>query len=270
MAYKTIVYESKGRIARVMLNRPRYRNAQSRVLLEEMDAAFAQAVADDEVRVIVLGGVGEHFSAGHDLGTPDELEDVARRPYPKGIRGQYQRSWEVNVENSLRWRELPKPTIAMVQGYCIFGGWLIASTMDLIIAADDAKFLPSFVQYFSVPWDLGPRKTKEILFQNRFVSAQEACDLGFVNQVVPRAELEARTLDLASSIAENDRFILRMIKFAVNNAQDAMGFRSAVRAAHSSYFLIETGGRLRTGSGDAPPAMRRLDLVKKAVEKSRK
>ena len=270
MTYKTIVYEARGRVARVMLNRPRYRNAQSRLLLEEMDAAFAAAVADDEIRVVVLGGVGEHFSAGHDLGTPDELEDAARRPYPKGIRGQYQRSWDVNVENSLLWRELSKPTIAMVQGYCIFGGWLIASTMDLIIAADDAKYLPSFVQYFSVPWDLGPRKTKEILFQNRFVGAQEACDLGFVNQVVPRADLESRAMELAESIAENDRFILRMIKFAVNNAQDAMGFRSAVRAAHSSYFLIETGGRLRTGAGDEPPAMRKMDLVRKAVDKIRK
>jgi enoyl-CoA hydratase len=140
----------------------------------------------------------------------------------------------------------------------------------LIVAADDAKFLPSFVQYFSVPWDLGPRKTKEILFQNRFVGAQEACDLGFVNQVVPRAELESRAMELAEGIAENDRFILRMIKFAVNNAQDAMGFRSAVRAAHSSYFLIETGGRLRSGGGDAPPTMRKMDLVKKAVDKIRK
>jgi enoyl-CoA hydratase len=269
MPYKTILYERSGRIARVMLNRPRYRNAQSRVLLEELDGAFAEAVADDEARVIVLGGMGDHFSAGHDLGTPDELEDFARRPYPKGMRGQYMRSWNHNVENTLRWRELPKPTIAMVQGYCIFGGWMIASAMDLIVAADDAKLLPAFTQYFSAPWDLGPRKAKEILFQNRFLSGQQACELGFVNLVVPRAELEARTMEIAERIADNDRFIVRMIKFAVNNAQDAMGFRASVRSAHSGYMLIETGGRLRTGSGDEPPAMRQLDIVARALKKEK-
>lgn len=267
MAYKCIQYETLGRVARVMLNRPRYRNAQSRVLIEELDAAFTEAVDDDEVRVIILGGVGEHFSSGHDLGTPEELEDLARRSYPKGIRGQYQRSWSRNVDNTLRWRDLPKPTIAQVQGYCIFGGWIIASAMDLVVASEDARLLPSLVQYFTAPWDLGPKKAKEILFQNRFLTAHEAEELGFVNMVVPWAELEQRTLELAERIAQTDRFILRMMKFAVNQAQDTMGFRTAVRATHSSYMLVEMGGRMRSGDLDAPPTMRRLDLVDKALKK---
>lgn len=270
MAYKTVLYERRGRVARVMLNRPRYRNAQSRVLLEELDAAFAEAVADDEVRVIILGGVGEHFSAGHDLGTPEELEDYQRRPYPKGIRGQYERSWDRNVENTLRWREIPKPTIAQVQGYCIFGGWIIAAAMDLIVASEDAKFLPSLLQYFTAPWDIGFKKAKEILFQNRFISAQEAQDFGFVNIVVPRPQLEERTMELAEKIADNDRFIVRMMKHSINNAQDAAGFRMAVRANHSNYFLVETGGRMRAGGGDEAPAMRRLDAVGKALGKLNK
>ncbi len=263
MPYKTISYDKQGAVARVMLNRPRYRNAQSRVLLEEMDEAFGHAAEDDDVRVIVLGGVGDHFSAGHDLGTPEESEDAQRRAYSQGMRGLYQRSWDLYIDKTLRWRDLPKPTIAQVQGWCIFGGWMISAAMDLIVAADDARFLPGMLQYFSIPWDLGVRKAKEILFQTRFVSAQEACELGFVNMVVPRAQLEQRTLELANSIAENDRFMLRMLKFSINQAQDVMGFSTSIRAAHSNFML--QGGRLRQ-DGDKAQA-RRLKPVDQALKK---
>ena len=92
----------------------------------------------------------------------------------------------------IRWRDLPKPTIAEVHGYCIFGGWLIASAMDIIIASEDALFLPSLLQYFSVPWDIGVRKAKEILFQTRFVTAREACELGFVNSLFPGINLRRK------------------------------------------------------------------------------
>ena len=161
--YQQIRYQS-GRVARVILNRPRYRNAQSRIMLEEMDDAFARSVADDEVKVIVLSGDGEHFSAGHDLGTPEEEADREARGFPAEGRGIYKRLRQIYMENTMRWRNLQKPTIAMVQGYCIFGGWMIASAMDIIFASEDALFLPSQFQYFSTPWDIGPRKAKEILF----------------------------------------------------------------------------------------------------------
>ncbi len=245
MAYETLLYERRERIAIVTLNRPRYRNAQSRVLLEELDAAFTEARDDDEVRVIILAGQGDHFSSGHDVGTKEELEDAARRPYPPGTRGELERSWSLYVENSLRWRELPKPTIAQVQGYCIFGGFLIASVMDLIVAADDAKFLPTHLQLCSAPWDLGIRKSKEILFENRFVGAEEALEIGLVNRVVPRDLLEKETLALATRIAENDRLTLRMTKFSINQAQDAMGYRTSVQAAHSNFMVLRLGADLR-------------------------
>ena len=157
-------------VAMVTLARPAYRNAQSRRLLEDLDAAFAAAVDDPDVRVILLEGEGEHFSSGHDLGTPDELADREARPYPSGVLGEQRRSWGLNVELTLRWRDLAKPTIAAVHGYCIYGGWMIASAMDLIVAADDAKFLPAHFQSFSVPWDLGVRRTKELLWLAEFVS----------------------------------------------------------------------------------------------------
>jgi enoyl-CoA hydratase len=137
----------------------------------------------------------------------------------------------------LRWRNLDKPTIAQVQGMCIFGGWMFASAMDLIVAADDAKFLPALMQYFSIPWDIPIRRAKEAMFRRRFVDAEEAYRLGFVNLVVPRERLEAETMVLAKEIAENDPFTLRMVKWAANAAQDAMGFSDSVRNAHSHYMV---------------------------------
>ena len=266
MPYRQIAYEKNDRIARVILNRPRQRNAQSRVLLEELDQAFATAIADDDVRVIILSGAGEHFSSGHDLGTPEELEDSQRRPCGPGIRHQHRRSWELYLDSTLRWRDLPKPTIAQVQGFCIFGGWMIASAMDLIVAADDARFLPSLTQYFSVPWDIGVRKAKEVLFQSRFMDADEAMRSGFVNIVVPRAKLEEETTALARKIAETDRFVLRMLKLAVNHAQDAMGFAATIRSAHSHHFLLAAGEALRN-AGNFRVDRRRMGGVEQALKK---
>src|SRR4030042_3928694 len=124
--FKQIIYDKQGMVVRVKMNRPRFRNAQSRVLLEELDAAFKEAVADNTIRVIILSGEGDHFSSGHDLGTPEQKEDEAKRPYPSGIMGQYQKQWEQFHDMGIRWRDLPNPTIAEGQGYRLFGGWLTA------------------------------------------------------------------------------------------------------------------------------------------------
>ena len=169
--YQQILYEKQGAIARVILNRPRYRNAQSHLLLDEMDDAFQNAADDDTIRVIILSGAGDHFSSGHDLGTPAEEADVLERAYEDGIRGTYARFAKTFLEYGLRWRAIPKPTIAMIQGYCIYGGWQLASSMDLIVASEDTQLLPGFIEYFSVPWDIGVRKTKELLFENRFMDS---------------------------------------------------------------------------------------------------
>jgi enoyl-CoA hydratase len=270
MSYKHIRYEKSDRIARVILNRPRYKNAQSRLMIEEMDQAFAVANEDDDVRVVILKGEGEHFSSGHDLGTPEDKQDTLARPYPKGMRGQHKRSWDLYIDATLRWRDLTKPTIAQVHGFCIFGGWMFAAAMDLVVASDDAMFLPSLLQYFSIPWDIGVRKAKEILYQSRFVKAEEAEKLGFVNMVVPRARLEEETNALASRIAESDRFTLRMLKIAINGAQDEMGFRSAIKNAHAHHMVLMAGGLIRDrieGRG-LPSRMPGVDQALKKLEKS--
>lgn len=258
-------FEAAGRIATISLDRPRYRNAQSRKLLEDLDRAFARAVDDPDVRVIVLRGEGEHFSSGHDLGTPEELADRAERPWPDGQLGDQRRSWELNVANTLRWRDLPKPTIAAVHGMCIYGGWMIASAMDLIVASEDARFLPAHFQYFSVPWDLGPRKTKELLWRAEFVTARQALDLGLVSHVVAREELDDFTAELAGEISRQDPFVASMIKRSVNEMQDQMGFRSAITSAHATYMQIQSAGKVVPLGQDGK--IRRLPSVASSLRK---
>lgn len=125
--YSTLLTARDGRVLTITCNRPEVLNAQSRILLEELDDAFLRAVDDDGVRVIILAGAGKHFSAGHDLGTPQEVEDQQKTALRPGFRGEYERIFERFFENTMRWRDLPKPTIAQVQGYCIMGGLMIAS-----------------------------------------------------------------------------------------------------------------------------------------------
>ena len=268
MAFTQLLFEKIDRVGRITLNRPRYRNAQSTTLLKELDRAFKDAADDDEIKVVILAGAGEHFSAGHDLGTPDERDNPNSYFNTKGLKKRHIGSWQLFLDNTLRWRDLPKPTIAQVQGYCIFGGYMFASAMDLIVASDDAMFLPSLTQYFSAPWDVGVRKAKEILFQSRFIDAQEALRNGLVNLVVPRQELEKETLAFANKIAETDAFTLRLMKFAINLAQDEMGFRNAVRNAHSHHFLtrVQDYNKRDEGGTGAP---RRMPGVEQALKKVR-
>src|SRR3984957_2894717 len=232
--YQNVLYVVEERIASITINRPRYRNGQSAQLLMDVEAAIAAAAADNEVRVIVLLGSGEHFSSGHDLGTPEQVAWKAEN-VEEGVRGFFGYTWRFFVDMHLRWRNVPKPMIAAVQGYCIYGGWMVASTADLIFAAEDALFLGSLFQYFSIPWDVPPRKAKEILFQGRFVDAREANELGLVSRVFPREKLVEETLAYAREVAQNDPFDMRMTKLAVNQALDAQGFTAHIHNAHSTY-----------------------------------
>jgi len=238
MEYQEIIYHP-GKVARVILNRPRYLNAQSWLLREEMDDAFNRAVADDEVGAIVLSGAGENFSSGHDISTSEDRAYREAKGHARTDRlGRFTDMREITLENTLRWRNLPKPTIAMVRGYCIFGAWMIASAMDIIFAAESALFLPSHFQYFCVPWDIGPRKTKEVLFEHRFMTAWEAYDHGFLNRVYPDEKLEDETMAYAERVAENylsQPFRLRMVKFSVNHMMDALGYTAELEVSYNSY-----------------------------------
>lgn len=244
MSYKTLKLERIDRVLRITCNRPEVLNAQSRVLIHELDQAFREAGEDDGIRVVIIAGAGKHFSAGHDLGSADELADQAKRPWGSQFKDEYKRLAQLYFDTTMRWRDVPKPTIAEVQGYCIMGGMMLASACDIIVAAEDALFADravkwggAHVQYFSMPWDLGPRKTKEMLFTGRFFTAAEAERAGLVNRVVRREALSQETMALAQKIAEQDLYALQMAKRSVNDTLDAQGQRDALEIAFKNYML---------------------------------
>ena len=252
--YTTLLAERTGPVLKITTNRPEVLNAQSRILLEELDDAFKRAVDDEAVRVIILAGAGKHFSAGHDLGSPQEMDDQKKTPLEPGFKGEYRRLWERFFENTMRWRDLPKPTIAQVQGYCIMGGMMIASACDLIIASDDAQFVEptvgmgvNGVEYFAHPWELGPRKAKELLFTSDWLTAEDAKAAGMVNHVVPRAELESFGLAMAERIAQKPLFALKLVKQAVNAAQDAQGRVGAMQTSFALHHLAHAHNMLVHG-----------------------
>ncbi len=252
MDFERIIYQH-GRVARVILNRPEVKNAQDQLMLREMDQAFATASRDPEVRVVVLSGVGRDFSAGHDI---KEMAEQARSGPPAdpvaAAWRRYERVRTTYAEDHLKWRNVPKPTIAMVQGYCVFGGWMIASAMDIVFASEDALFLPLPypADYWAVTWDLGGKKTKELLFENRFIDAREAMELGFVNRVYPLDSLEEETLAYAERVARNDPMDLRDLKVQVNETLDGMGYSTSVGSAFNRGATRRTTGRGNTTSSD--------------------
>lgn len=236
-----------GRVAVVTMTRARYRNALSAQMMAELDQAFDRAIADAEVRVIVLRGDGPAFSAGHDLGSPD-VEGLRGQWANDGAGQRYNRSFALDLEHLLKWRDLPKPTIAAVHGHCIFAGWMLASCTDVLFAATDAQFLGTHFQYFTVPWDVGARKAKALLFENRFLTGEQAMELGFVHRAVPAAELDTEVFAYAERVAESEPFPLRMMKRAINDMQDIQGFRSHIISSHMAFML----GASDRATGQAP------------------
>jgi enoyl-CoA hydratase len=241
---QVVTYERRGSVAVVTMNRPEYGNAQNSRMTYALDAAFTRAVDDDEVKVIVLAGSGKHFSGGHDIGTPgrDIDQTFERRAVihwdhvdKQGVESRFARESEVYLGMCRRWREIPKPMVAMVQGACIAGGLMLAWSCDFIVASEDAFFsdpvvrmgIPG-VEYFAHPWVMNPRAAKEFLFTGDRFGAQRARELGMVNQVVARDDLEATVMGIAERISAMPRLGLALTKKAVNQAEDLMGMRSGM------------------------------------------
>lgn len=243
-SYETIIYETPASgVARIMLDRPEMANAQDKQLLYELNQAFDVAVADDEIKVIILGANGKHFSSGHDLRDRASFEDfdtvgpVGGFSKP-GAEGMMAREEEVYLGFCNRWRVLPKPTIAQVQGKVIAGGLMLMWPCDLVVCSEDAQFSDPVVafgvngvEYFAHAFELGPRRAKELLFTGEAMGAEEAKAIGMVNRVVPREDLEAETLALAEKIASRPSMGLKLAKMSVNQSVDAMGFPMALQSA---------------------------------------
>jgi enoyl-CoA hydratase len=262
--FKTVLYQHvTPAIVRVAMNRPEARNAQDLQLTYDLNAAFDRANQDDNVKVIILSGEGPHFSAGHDMrggsgATMADFQTVgtwANFDQP-GAEGAMAREEEIYIGMCRRWRNIPKPMIAEVQGKTIAGGLMLIWVCDIIIASEDAEFrdlvvgwgIPG-VEYFAHPWELGHRKAREMLYTSDWVSAQDAHRLGMVNHVVPREQLREFTETMAKKIAEKPLFGLKMTKEAINQTQDAQGQWTAMQSAFLMHTLAHTHWRELTGRG---------------------
>ncbi|SRR5579875_164110 len=254
--YLAVESHDEGTIVRILLNRPEARNAQNRGLLVELGDAFLAAEADDKVRVVILGGMGPMFSSGHDMGTPQAIAE--RTPGPgqhptfrgngatrQGAERLMLQEWHYFFENTLRWRNLRKITIAQVHGTLYAAALMLMWACDLIVAADNTEFADVVgarlgmcgVEYFAHPWEFGPRKTKELMLTGDSIGVEEAYRLGMVNKVFPAAELGERTLEFARRIAAIPTMSALLIKEAVNQTVDNMGFYNSLQACFTLHQL---------------------------------
>ena len=248
-----ILYEVVEGVAWITMNRPGFNNAQNGQMTYALDDAFQRATQDDSVKCIVLAGNGKHFSAGHDIGTPgrDLHHEFDKRlmfaPHTNKPAAEllYTREQEQYLGMCRRWRDVPKPTIAMVQGACIAGGLMLAWVCDLIVASEDAFFqdpvnplmgIPG-VEYFAHAYELPPRVAKEFLLLGERMSAQRAYSFGMVNKVVARDDLREATASWANKLAGQNRLGNWLTKQSVNHVEELRGKRSAMDAVfHMHHF----------------------------------
>lgn len=262
-----------GKIAVITLDRPKQRNAQNRGMLVELGLAFELAEEDDTVRVVILRGAGPSFSAGHDLGSSDDVRErsTGAGQHPTylcnggtltGADARHRQEWHYFFQNTKRWRNLRKITIAEVHGMVLSAGLMLAWCCDLIVAAEDTIFADVVgtrlgmcgVEYFGHPWEFGPRKAKELLLTGDSLSADDAHALGMVSKVFPTDELSARTLEFAARIAKVPTIAALLIKESVNQSVDAMGFSNALDSCFTlhqlnhSHWAEVTGNPLGIGT----------------------
>ena len=262
-----IAYEASEGIATITLNRADKANAQTLDMLDDLDEAWRRAAEDPDIRVIILQANGKHFSSGHDI---QAVGNDDGKPPRWTVAGIYEIEAKRFLEYSLRWRNVPKPSIAAVQGVCIGGGLLLCWPCDLIVAADNARFSDPVVsmgiggvEYHGHTWEWGARKAKEMLFTGRPMSAKEAEAIGMVTRVVPVDELRARTRELAAEIAKRHPFALRQAKRAVNQTLDVQGFYAAIQ----SVFEIHQNGHGHALSESGLPILMRLEDMKGEIRK---
>jgi enoyl-CoA hydratase len=253
-----IQYDVVDHVAVITLDRADKANAQHRPLLIELDGCFEQAT-------------GRHFSAGHDLAgsAPPPKEGEVRKPFTTDQL--YKDETEYFFGYSMKWRNIPKPTIAAVQGKCVAAGLMLCWPCDLIIAAENAEFSDptarmglAGVEYMAHAWEFGLRKAKELLFTGDAITASEAEQLGMVNKVVPLDDLRGEALTWAQDIATLDPIMTRLLKRSLNQTQDTQGFSDALAHAFDIHELAHgISFSMRAANPDAAP-MNYLQTMRKA------
>ena len=218
-SYETLLVERRGRVAIITINRPQKMNALNIQTRAEGAAALDELRDDDSVRVVVITGAGEKaFVAGADIGEFEGRTAVSQRDVMTA------RSLFTAVDT------FPKPVIAMVNGFCLGGGCELALSCDIRVASETARFGQPEINLGIIPGGggtqrltrlVGEGKAMELILTGDMIDAQHAYSLGLVNLVVPAADLEAKTLEMANRIAEKSPVALRMAKEAVKTAARA-------------------------------------------------
>jgi enoyl-CoA hydratase len=251
----------------------------------ELNEAFLRAEADDTVRVVIFGGNGPMFSSGHDTGSKEMWEELrGDNPHPSasinggsrsGAESLMLQEWHYFFQNTLRWRNLRKITVAQVHGGVYAAGLMLMWACDLIVAAEGTIFSDVVgtrlgmcgVEYFAHPWEFGPRKTKELMLTGDSIDAEEAYRLGMVSKIFPADELAERTLDFARRIAQIPTMAALLIKESVNQTQDNMGFHNALNACftmhelnHAHWAVVHDDGMAVAKLGEDVPDWRGTKL----------
>ncbi|MFC2006364.1 enoyl-CoA hydratase/isomerase family protein [Chloroflexota bacterium] len=274
--YQGIIYD-RGVVTRIILNRPRYLNALSHAVWAEVDDAFDRAGDDKECNVIVLSGNGHCFASGDDvIGMSPEGAPmlVDRRPVEQLIKdyGSEDEVWhQYNIEHdhlityiaNHKIRTNPKPTIALVHGWCIYGGYIMSTACDLVFAAEDALLLAGGGGEW---WDIGRRKAMELIMEHRFLTAREAQEIGLVNRVFPDYEtLEREGLAFAYRAAYESPAKVRRDKMHLLQQMDIVGYTTAHETLRTPFFQRwrewASDGRIRyegMGIARTPVALRCL------------
>jgi enoyl-CoA hydratase len=223
-----VLSERRGPALWITLNRPEKLNALSKPVIDGLHDSLARALADDDVKALVLSGAGRAFSAGYDLA------DEAAGSY--GRAHEWHAVLAADVDLTMELFAFPKPTICAVRGYCLAGGCELAMACDMIVSGESGRFGEPEIRYGSgpvallMPFVLGQKKTSELLFTGDLLDAAAAERLGLVNRVVPDEELERAVEELVRRIAPTPLAVLRLTKMALTRAYEAMGLRQAVSA----------------------------------------
>ena len=258
MSYENIVYEKRGPIAYVTLNRPDKLNALSEDLQLEVRGALEDAGwQDQDIRVIVLKAAGRAFSAGFDITAGRKLNAVERRTrFLEGKTFSASAWWDVFWNN-------PKPIIAQIQGFCIAGGLATATFCDLRICSEDAKFGAPEIRtggpYIPAvwPWVVGMTKARELLYTGNLIDAAEAKRLDLVNEVVPIEELDAAVERQALTIAKLPAATVEYNKKLINMSYELMGVRQVIERSME----LEA---IALASADSSPEIDEFDKIRES------
>src|SRR6476659_9358506 len=228
-----VIYETDGPVARIVLNWPDKANAQSSEMVWQVDACLDRAEDDAAVKVVILKGNGKGFCAGHAMGGPDAYPEFLASD--EAIGSNWIGSRKLFLWPTLRLFEFPKPMIAQVHGYAVGGGTYWALLPDITIAADDAYFQMPLVQGLGFPggetmiepWVfMNWKRTYEYLYTAQTLSAAEALDVGLVNRVVARDDLDATVDELAAHVARAPLSTLMATKQLVQRGWELMVMRT--------------------------------------------